>query len=151
MIRPILRTHPRRSLYLHGKTRAAHLRLVRMYPQRGKNPRRCADALLSSSNGDFVGYMRLNELAGDVLKMTADDCYVIELSRGSTTFSDGFLDRFTEYMYPEILIAKDATYEFVNIMWIVMVDGVAYRKAVGRVLKAAWQRIPTREVRVTIG
>jgi hypothetical protein len=36
-------------------------------------------------------------------------------------------------------------------MWIEWKDGVAYRKAVGRVVEHFWKRIATEEIDVTLG
>jgi len=140
-----------RSKYLRGNTSMAQLRMVRMHPSRQEDRKRCADALLIRPDGSWVGYLRLNEKAGSISGPALEDCQVIELSRGSTTYSDGFTDRFREYLYPELQITRDAVYEFVNVMWIESISGVAYRKAVGRVLKSAWENMPRKEITVTLG
>ncbi|KAH8892566.1 HET-domain-containing protein [Thozetella sp. PMI_491] len=148
-------SRPRRSRFLHGRTQAARLQAIRMYPQRATSRRRCADALLFANNlgtGEWVGYMRLNEVSEEVTEQSVEDCRLIELSRGSMIFSESFADRFTEYMYPEFPLSEDQVYEFVNVMWIDETNEVVcFRKAVGRVIKSAWERLPKDDVTMTIG
>ncbi|QDS76565.1 hypothetical protein FKW77_006876 [Venturia effusa] len=48
-------------------------------------------------------------------------------------------------------IGTMAKYEFYNVLWIEWVDGVAYRKALGRVWKDAWERQEIKTIQVTLG
>lgn len=43
------------------------------------------------------------------------------------------------------------SYAFYNVLWIEMVEGVAYRKAVGRVWKDAWKQQATKDVDILLG
>jgi hypothetical protein len=42
-------------------------------------------------------------------------------------------------------------YEYYNVMWIEWENGIAYRKAVGRVYKEAWESLDLEEVDVLLG
>jgi hypothetical protein len=96
-----------------------------------------------------VGYIRLNEKRRGAQHYS---CRLIELSRGLTTWSDGFKDRYAEYDYSEELkMWEHEPYEFVNVMWITMNGNFAERRAVGRVQMRAWEQLPREKVRVTIG
>jgi hypothetical protein len=144
-------TPPLRSAYLHGRTRTAHLELTKTYPQRQTRVDRCADALLNTTEGRWAGYIRLNEEIGKMLVETKWPCEVIELSRGSTMFADGFHERYAELSYPQCYSLRHTVYEFYNVMWIGWDSGVAYRKGVGRVERSIWESIATEYIDVTIG
>lgn len=75
---------------------------------------------------------------------------LIELSAGSV------LDQATEEVsfdewYRSDCPRTSGKYEFYNVMSVERDDGIAYRKAVGRVTKEAWERIATDEVDITLG
>ncbi|KAF2122240.1 heterokaryon incompatibility protein-domain-containing protein [Lophiotrema nucula] len=53
--------------------------------------------------------------------------------------------------YLEYLRQRIRYYEFYNVMWIERKDGIAYRKAVGRVFKKAWERLALEEIDVVLG
>ena len=42
-------------------------------------------------------------------------------------------------------------FEFYNVLWIEWKDGIAYRKALGRVIKPAWERLDLDMIDVTLG
>jgi hypothetical protein len=42
-------------------------------------------------------------------------------------------------------------YMFFNVLWIEWVDGIAYRKAVGRVKKEAWEQQTRNTIHVVLG
>ncbi|KAI8635609.1 heterokaryon incompatibility protein-domain-containing protein [Xylariaceae sp. FL1651] len=44
-----------------------------------------------------------------------------------------------------------AKYEFYNVLWIQWVSGIAYRKAVGRAWKPAWERLDRADIEVVLG
>ncbi|KAK3328747.1 heterokaryon incompatibility protein-domain-containing protein [Apodospora peruviana] len=149
-----------RSRFIHGLTHVvttSGLQLVAVYPQRGKDEKgeRCADGLLRTSDGKWVGYVRLNKAVKEIKEETVEegDCHLVELSRGSTGYDERLLDRYVEYLYPDMAISRDEVYEFVNVMWVEQKWGQGFveRKGVGRVIKAAWARMPKTDVKITIG
>jgi hypothetical protein len=42
-------------------------------------------------------------------------------------------------------------YDFYNVLWIERIDGVAYRKAMGRVWKDSWERQNVNVIKITLG
>ncbi|KAM7202237.1 Heterokaryon incompatibility protein (HET) domain containing protein [Rhypophila sp. PSN 637] len=171
-----------RPRFLHGNTRVIAgmgMQIVMFDAQHGKdNHRRCADAFIRiGQTGEWIGYIRLNQSADSMPGSTApkssregkennttdehvvqENSTLIELSRGSTTYDERLLDRYAEYLYPEMAREKvippmGQVYEFVNVMWIETLPdggGVATRKAVGRVTKAAWARLSRGDFDVSI-
>jgi len=145
-LRPI---RPVRAPRIRGLTSSVTLTAVPRSSQHTKQPGQCADALLCMDTGLYVGYIRLNETEGQAERQI---CHLIELSRGSTTFSDGFGDRYTEYYYgDEFLIPRDRPYEFVNVMSVEKHNGTYYRRAIGRVQEHAWEALGKAELEVAIG
>jgi hypothetical protein len=81
-----------------------------------------------------------------------DPCELIAISKGSLgapQTKDG-IELFAEVeAFPQL---KDKeTYEFYNVLWIEWKDGIAYRKALGRVMKEAWERQDFEEVDILLG
>jgi hypothetical protein len=48
-------------------------------------------------------------------------------------------------------LKKEEVYLFHNVLWIEWKDGIAYRKALGRVMTAAWERQNMVEIDVLLG
>jgi hypothetical protein len=42
-------------------------------------------------------------------------------------------------------------YEFVNVLWVEWEDGIAYRKAYGRVMKSAWEAQNLESIDLVLG
>lgn len=162
-----------RPRFLHGNTRVIAsglgVEIVLLQPQIQLgdkfNPKRCADAFIRVKHtGEWIGYMRLNESVDSFLGLSPgsclgpkreeevvveENCTLIELSRGSATYDKRLLDRYVEYLYPamawhRVVPPQEEVYEFVNVMWVEMLDGrsgVVRRKGIGRVAKGAWGRL----------
>jgi hypothetical protein len=63
----------------------------------------------------------------------------VEISRGYV-FEGGFPVHMGERYHPGRPKSPDGEkYEFVNVLWIEWEEGIAYRKAYGRVMKSAWE------------
>ena len=73
-----------------------------------------------------------------------------EISAGSVKNSEIEKKTFDEWDQPQCPI-RDGDYEFYNVLWIEWVDGIAYRKALGRVEKTAWDAAATKIISVTLG
>jgi hypothetical protein len=70
----------------------------------------------------------------------------------ASEFRDSFGGRILEeWDNVQQLQADSATYEFYNVLCIVKNRGIAYRKALGRVMKAAWERQDLEEIDVVLG
>lgn len=75
---------------------------------------------------------------------------LIELSAGSVPNQETEKDSFDHWPRTECP-KTGGIYGFFNIMAIEWEDGVAYRQAIGRVVKSAWQRLATEETELTLG
>ncbi|KAF2030344.1 HET-domain-containing protein [Setomelanomma holmii] len=75
---------------------------------------------------------------------------LIELSRGKVR--DQVTERvsFDEWDEPECP-RHSGLYKFYNVMWVRWENGIAYRRAVGRVVDHIWEKIATEKIHVTIG
>ena len=55
----------------------------------------------------------------------------------------------------EISVIQTSDYvdphKFYNVLWIEWVDGIAYRKGLGRVEKSGWESADTEEIEVVLG
>ncbi|KAH8880816.1 HET-domain-containing protein [Thozetella sp. PMI_491] len=144
-----------RSRYLHGKTRQAQLRASpELYRSHGTS---CLVAAFQNAEGAVIGALRLNGRSRDVRMKHMDAYQVIELSAGSVSLdpSGGIPDHpladvFDEWALPS-WSNKTGLYKFYNVMHITWSDGIAYRVAVGRVEKSAWETAAKEELEVTLG
>jgi hypothetical protein len=67
-------------------------------------------------------------------------CELVEVSRGYSVegyWLTGVLDEWNHPNRPKL--PKGEKYEFVNVLWVEWEDGIAYRKAYGRVMKSTWE------------
>jgi hypothetical protein len=66
-------------------------------------------------------------------------CELVEISRGYTFEGDllSFAREWTLSDRPKL--PKGEKYEFINVLWVEWEEGIAYRKAYGRVMKSAWE------------
>jgi len=85
---------------------------------------------------------------------TGDQCELIAISKGSLRKREP--DEYTPIKlfeevdaFPELIDKK--LYEFYNVLWIEWKDGIAYRKALGRVTKEAWERQDLEEADILLG
>ncbi|GAP91549.1 putative heterokaryon incompatibility protein [Rosellinia necatrix] len=110
--------------------------------------------------GNFVGMIFSNESGDDEIRNITHPCEFIVLSRGITSKSksenpddpeDASIYNDIEE-WAQIEEVKDLqTYEFFNVLWVEWSGGIAYRKALGRMWKDAWQRQHTTEIDVVLG
>lgn len=77
-------------------------------------------------------------------------CELIEISAGSVENWEIDARSFDEW-YQEDCDWSQGLYEFVNVLWVSRVEGVAYRKALGRVRKDVWVSEAKDEIEVTLG
>ncbi|KAL6798612.1 heterokaryon incompatibility protein domain-containing protein [Trichoderma sp. SZMC 28012] len=112
---------------------------------------------LRLSDGSWAGIL-FDDRSDQSFPQTSDErCEVIGIAEG----------RFPGLLYdctlPEIMtlpqIAPEVEtihpicigYEFYFILWIGWVDGIAYRRGIGRVLKEVWENMELKEIEVTLG
>ncbi|KAF9730273.1 heterokaryon incompatibility protein [Paraphaeosphaeria minitans] len=124
--------------FLFGKTQIAFFSLDRSladihYP--------CVS--IRSLSGTWVGILRL-QYATDVTlfkhgRPKRECCELVAISRGHASNSL----RYNETGLDEWLLRERPRsaplYEYYNVLWVVREDGIVYRRALGRVLKDAWQ------------
>ncbi|RTE72882.1 hypothetical protein BHE90_012693 [Fusarium euwallaceae] len=46
---------------------------------------------------------------------------------------------------------QEEDYDFINVLWVEWVDGIAYRKGLGRVLENIWERQPLEDIELILG
>lgn len=152
-----------RSRFLHCRTRRGYLSSEWTDP----HPQQygfCPVVKLMDGSGVWAGALRLNldlyddipdeyYKAEDIHKEAANALVLlefIEISRGEVENQITERVSFDEWYWPECP-RYSGLYKFYNVMCIEWKDGIAYRKAVGRVVDHVWERIATEEIDVTIG
>jgi len=93
-----------------------------------------------------------SEVAGalfDPDRIENELCELIEISAGSVENWEIDARSFDEW-YQDCVWVK-GLYEFVNVLWVTRVEGVAYRKALGRIRKDVWESEAKDETEVTLG
>ncbi|KAK8051475.1 heterokaryon incompatibility protein-domain-containing protein [Apiospora rasikravindrae] len=102
------------------------------------------------ASGEWAGVLLSNDFdtppAGE-----HERCEFVVVSGGSTSKDDpgdhNGLEEWSQVPHIQVL----STYDFYNVLWIEWDDGVAYRKALGRVWKDSWDRQPTEVIDVVLG
>jgi len=115
-------------------------------------------ATLQTKDGEWAGVLLLNgddrifenHIASNDTSGNRISCEVIAISAGhaANIISEKFL--LPEWEHPDR--PKDTPlYEYINVLWIQWELGIAYRKAVGRVLKTAWKGLELEWIDVVLG
>ena len=161
--RPTVTTQgsPNTLLYFH--TERAWLTLGEIHPR--TTPRlpllnqslfESREVDLTDSRGNLAGILTANLVASDT-PPTGERCELIAISRGYIFNPDAEGGMFKR---AEVALSewhdrrrpKSSTfYHFFNVLWIEWRDGIAYRKALGRVFKEAWYAQFRESVYVTLG
>ncbi|OAL44746.1 hypothetical protein IQ07DRAFT_521481 [Pyrenochaeta sp. DS3sAY3a] len=142
---------PIRAAFLHCNTRRTHLQFG--YSRPNVSTSHCLYVDLVDDQEHWVGILRLNKaipVYAETEYHYAESCELIELSSGSVQNQQIEEVSFDEWDLPDCP-RHGGLYEFYNVMWIEWGEGVAYRKAVGRVEKRAWEKCRLEEVDVTLG
>ncbi|KAF2192841.1 hypothetical protein K469DRAFT_652572 [Zopfia rhizophila CBS 207.26] len=110
---------------------------------------KCVCAELRDENENWIGILRLpsSEWNCDMVNVRHE---LIELSAGFVLDQKIESVSFDEWHHPDCP-RTSGLYEFYNVMSILRENGVAYRKAVGRVTKMAWEDLPTEDIEVILG
>ncbi|KAI1160364.1 heterokaryon incompatibility protein-domain-containing protein [Nemania serpens] len=105
---------------------------------------------LHSREGDWVGVLISNGADESFAAgCEAQECIVVS---GGVTWKDANDERTSLEEWIQVdLIKSLPRYEFYNILCIEWESGIAYRKAVGRVWKEAWEQLDTSAVDVVLG
>jgi len=56
----------------------------------------------------------------------------------------------SKYLEGQLKVKWDIS-EFYNVLWVEWVDGVAYRKGVGKVWKGAWESLEREDIELVLG
>ena len=148
---PRLSDQPSRSLRCNLIT-CRTKRLVLSAGEKFSNPAasECLSVDLLDDNKTWVGVLRLNVNKDGIDLEDAPTHELIELSRGRVKDQVTEEVSFDEWFRPGCPRTK-GVYEFINVMSIRRKNGIAFRKAVGRVTQEAWTRLPTEVVNIILG
>ncbi|KAH7393597.1 heterokaryon incompatibility protein-domain-containing protein, partial [Cadophora sp. MPI-SDFR-AT-0126] len=142
-----------RSRFLHCSTRRAFLKSA--YPETAfcHLSSTCkVIELLDPRSGGPIGILRLPEEQGET-SYPNKVCELVELSAGSVEDQPTEEVSFDEWKrkHKEWSSPESEKYEFYNVMWVERdKDGVCFRRAIGRVIKNAWEELDKDEVDITI-
>ncbi|KAK1455634.1 heterokaryon incompatibility protein [Colletotrichum melonis] len=138
--------------YLHGLTRRGSLQISRLFHDHRTS--QCVCATLCDSNGRWAGVLRLNAASSDSDEFygaaVGETCGLVEISAGSAENQPREGVGFDGWEEAEFARHR-GEYKFVNVLWVGWRDGLAYRKALGRVWEAAWARVASEGVQITLG
>ena len=137
-----------RARYLACTTRSAVLDVGETFHDDAAGECLCAD--LVDSQQSWVGVLRYPFAQWMGFEPTSSKHELIELSAGSVLNQETEAVSFEEWSRPGCP-RQNGKYEFYNVMAIRRDGPTAYRVAVGRVEKTAWERLATQEVDVRLG
>jgi hypothetical protein len=137
-----------RARYLYCMTRRAVLNVGEAFHNNATGECPCVDLLDGEQN--WVGVLRypFAQLTGAETTYTEHE--LIELSAGSVLDQETEAVSFEEWDRPGCP-RRSGKYEFYNVMAIKRDGPTVFREAVGRVEKAAWERLATERIGVTLG
>jgi hypothetical protein len=114
------------------------------------------EVCLVDGEGKWVGILRLNGVAEHEVDNMR--CELIAISRGALFCQSGKYEKADRAWLSERILAEKhrsgplgGFYEFYNILWIEWHNGIAYRKALGRVEKSGWERQKRETIDVILG
>jgi hypothetical protein len=87
---------------------------------------------------------------GGLTSQLNDQIELIALSKGSTTLPTIAFQYYEEFEMDETLEMEES-YHFYHVMWIERDNGIAYRKAIGRVPQVIWEHQEPEWIDVTLG
>lgn len=141
-LEPYLFCHTERAvLYVVGESNSYHPHVT----LQTKDREWAGVLLLNSDDGLIENHTTSNDTLG-----TRAICEVIAISDGhaANSFSEQYF--LQEWEHPDR--PKDTPlYEYINVLWIQWELGIAYRKAVGRVLKSVWKSLELEWIDVVLG
>jgi len=138
-----------RASYLWCHTRRAVLRLGEVFTNHLTSECWCID-LVDPIRGRWIGAVRLPSKRVFETLAKGEQQEFIELSAGSVLKQETEMVSIDEWFRKECPI-QNGSYEFFNVMAIAWVGQVAYRQAIGRVVKSAWQHLAMEEIELRLG
>jgi hypothetical protein len=138
------------SRFISCRTRRAVLHVGDMFGNDKASTCVCADLL--DEGGNWVGVLRYMHhfKPWETKPSLYHQHEVIEISAGTVLNHETEEVSFDEWFRPGCP-RKAGEYHFYNVMAIEWVSSVAYRKAVGRVIKSTWEKLATEDIDVTLG
>jgi hypothetical protein len=140
--------------YFHRTTKRAYFILGNEFISIALN---CPAVRLTTSDCSWAGILRLNCLpfdCGDFLsqhrRIEGGRCELIEISAGSVEDRANNPSSFDEWD-ERGCGRRDGLYEFINVLWIERIEGIAYRKVLGRVRRDVWEDEARASIKVTLG
>ncbi|KAI1271993.1 heterokaryon incompatibility protein-domain-containing protein [Xylaria sp. FL0933] len=105
---------------------------------------------LYSYNGDWAGIVISNGVE-ESRDSSREVCECIVISEG-LAWRDTDDEHTSLEEWDQVHVIQSLTkYEFYNVLWIEWEQGIAYRKAVGRVWREAWKQLETSNIDVILG
>jgi hypothetical protein len=106
---------------------------------------------LTDHKGAWVGILRLNPCETGIPEK-GQSCELIAISFATAHSHEGSFAKEDIQEWGKIVdIRNKSEYEFYNVLWIEWNKGVAYRKALGRVWKTAWEQQTLEEHDIKLG
>ncbi|OHE94399.1 hypothetical protein CORC01_10327 [Colletotrichum orchidophilum] len=143
---------PCQPAYLQCLTRRGFIQISKLFQNR--RTLQCMCATLCDPDGRWAGVLRLNASSSNSAEFhgaaVGETCELMEVSAGSVENQRGgdvSVDEWEDAECPR----HTGTYDFVNVLWIEWVNGVAYRKALGRVWESALAGVAAEEAHITLG
>jgi len=148
---------------LEFRTQRCRIQVGDVIPDPRNDASACVDVSLVEEDGSVVGAIRLNAICAADGPGPGTELDLIAISRCSTSET-----RFTQVLpelrlfharCPELCVflgkcqadEQEVPYDFYNVMWVEWDAGVAYRKAVGRVMASYWDACRPEEVQIVLG
>ncbi|KFA68356.1 hypothetical protein S40285_02481 [Stachybotrys chlorohalonatus IBT 40285] len=108
--------------------------------------------IVDAGTGAWIGWIRLNLQPGSTLPEPQEEQEVIAISEATVRVSAG---KQVIYTWSELAdhkeVISDDLYRFVNVLWIGWTEnGKVYRKALGRVWRAAWEKLSVDKISVIL-
>ncbi|ORY05926.1 hypothetical protein BCR34DRAFT_490516 [Clohesyomyces aquaticus] len=140
---------PMSSRYLHAKTRFGTFKLGEAYASTASA---CTAVDILDNNGGWCGALRMNRSASEDSRSLYLDMAVelVEISAGSVENQAIEEQSFDEWNRPQCP-RRSGCYRFYNVLWIERIDGIAYRKALGRVEEKTWDTLADQMTDLVLG
>jgi hypothetical protein len=111
------------------------------------------DAHLMNDSGDQVGWIRLN-MYDERRPPHGTDCELVAISEG--VLNAQYLSSDPTTWPPIAVVAKVSPTNrqdvyFVNVLWVEHDGDIAYRRALGQVVKSAWESVCAGEIEILLG
>lgn len=143
----IAHTPPINARYLHCTTNRATLTAGVTF---ASSASLCtAIDLLVTESHVWAGVLRLNQTTEESI-VQGQNIELIEISRGCVKNNLVEQRSFDEWTRGAWSCGEDI-YEFYNVLWVDWIQGIAYRKACGRVKRNIWEELTGGKVEVTLG